>query len=347
VAVFGSPDPLTGTERLVVMAETREREDAPLEQLRQAVQEAAVDLLGTPADVVALVPPHAVPKTSSGKVRRSAAREVYESGGIGRGGAALGWQLARLALSGLRAQGARRARSLKDLLYAAWVFGSLALFAVPIWLVVVLPPGLARRRRLARLAARFFLGWIGIPLRLEGAGNLAAGGPRIVASNHASYLDAFVLTALLPPKFAFVVKRELESSFIARVLLRRLGALFVERFDVSQGAAETRKALDAVQAGESLIIFPEGTFHRYPGLLPFRMGAFAVAVDGGVPVVPVTIRGTRSILRGDERFVRRGSVDVSVAPPVAPEGTGWHAGVQLRDQVRAAILERYGEPDLG
>jgi len=71
-----------------------------------------------------------------------------------------------------------------------------------------------------------------------------------------------------------------------------------------------------------------------------------VAVDAGVPVVPVVIRGTRSILRGDERFVRRGSVSLSAAPPIHPEGTGWHAGVQLRDRVRAAILEGCGEPDL-
>jgi 1-acyl-sn-glycerol-3-phosphate acyltransferase len=346
VAVFGSPDPATGTERLVVMAETRERDEAALERLRQAIQDATVDLLGTPADVVALVPPHAVPKTSSGKIRRSSARQVWESGRIGRGGAALGWQLARLAATGLRAQLARRARSLGEILYAGWAYTALALFAVPVWLAVVLPPGLAARRRAARTAARLFFAAIGIPLRLEGARHLAAGGPRIVACNHASYLDAIVLTALLPPEFAFVAKRELEGSFIARVLLRRLGALFVERFDVSQGAAETRKALDAVQAGESLVFFAEGTFHRYPGLLPFRMGAFAVAAEAGVPVVPAVLRGTRSILRGDDRFVRRGDVAVAVAPPIPPEGSGWHAGVRLRDRVRAAILERCGEPDL-
>jgi len=77
------------------------------------------------------------------------------------------------------------------------------------------------------------------------------------------------------------------------------------------------------------------------------MGTFAVAVDAGVPVVPVAIRGTRQILRGDERFLRRGKVTVIAAPAVRPEGSGWHAGIQLRDQVRKAILERYGEPDLG
>jgi 1-acyl-sn-glycerol-3-phosphate acyltransferase len=346
VAVFGSPDPKTGTERLVVMAETRERDGAALEALRQAVQDVTVDLLGTPADVVALVPAHGVPKTSSGKIRRSSARELYESGKVERGGGALGWQIARLALSGLRAQAGRRFRSLGAGLYAVWAYSFLALIAVPGWLAVVLTPGLGRRRRVGKWVGRILFAGVGIPLRLEGAENLKTGGPRIVASNHASYLDGMVLTALLPPGFSFVVKRELEGNFISGTFLRRLGTLFVERFDAAQSAGETHKALDAIAVGESLAIFPEGTFRRYPGLLPFRMGTFAVAVDAGVPVVPVVIRGTRSILRGGEWLIRRGSVTVTVASPVRPEGAGWHAGIQLRDQVRKAILERYGEPDL-
>ena len=346
VAVFGSPDPATGTERLVVMAETRERGEAALEAIRQAVQEVTIDLLGTPAEVVALVPPHGVPKTSSGKIRRSSAREVFESGRSGRGGASLGVQIAHLAVSGARAQAARRARSLGELLYAAWAYGSVALFAPPLWLAVVLAPGLKLRRRLARGIARFLFTWMGMPFRLEGGESLKTGGPRIVAPNHASYLDAIVLTALLPPEFAYVVKRELEKSFISRIFLRRLGSIFVERFDAAQSAGETRKVLDSLRRGESLVIFPEGTFRRYPGLLPFRMGTFAVAVDAAVPVVPVAIQGTRSLLRGGSWLLRHGRMLVTVAPAVRPEGSGWHAGVQLRDRVRAAILERCGEPDL-
>ncbi|HSF40776.1 MAG TPA: AMP-binding protein, partial [Thermoanaerobaculia bacterium] len=100
VAVFGSADPATGTERLIVLAETRETGEAEIERLREAVQSVAVDLLGTPADDVVLAPPHTVPKTSSGKIRRTSAREVYESGKIGSRGAALWWQLVRLAASG-------------------------------------------------------------------------------------------------------------------------------------------------------------------------------------------------------------------------------------------------------
>jgi acyl carrier protein len=346
VAVFGSPDPATGTERLVVLAETREEGEAEVERLREAIQGLAVDLLGTPADDVVLAPPHTVPKTSSGKIRRVSAREIYESGKIGSRGTALWWQLVRLAGAGARAQARRRARILGDLLYSLWVYLVVALLALPIWLGVVLLPGLGRRRGFAKGAAGLLFRLAGISLRAEGLENVPETGPRIVAANHASYLDGVLLTALLPADFGYVVKRELEGNPVSGIFLRRLGTLFVERFDATQGAGETKRALDAVQAGQSLVIFPEGTFRRYPGLLPFRMGTFAVAVDAGVPVIPVTIRGSRGIFRGDNFFFRRGAVTVAISPPVRPEGSGWHAGVRLRDAVRTEIAARCGEPEL-
>jgi 1-acyl-sn-glycerol-3-phosphate acyltransferase len=368
VAVFGSPDPATGTERLVILAETRlaDRGDheGEREALRDAIQNVAVDLLGGPAEEVVLAPPNTVPKTSSGKVRRAASRELYESGSIGRRvrrgsgalrdrwGSSLGVQMARLAVSGLAVQARRRLRAAGAWTYAGWAALVVALGFLPGWALVVSLPSLAARRRAARFVARTLAFLLGIPLRLEGEEHLSGGvggagaAPSVVASNHQSYLDGVVLTALLPPGFAFVVKRELEGSFFSRTLLRRLGAVFVERFDPAQGQAEVRKALEAVRAGESLVIFVEGTFRRWPGLLPFRMGAFVLAAEAGVPIVPLALRGTRSILRGTELFLRRGRVEAVAAPPIAPRGDGWPAVVALRDEVRAAILARCGEPDL-
>src|SRR5262249_40367595 len=152
----------------------------------------------------------------------------------------------------------RRGRALGAALYAAWAYAVVGLAFLPVWTAVVVLPGLGLRRRSARLAARAIAFLLGIPLRLTGAEHLAAGGPRLVAVNHQSYLDGVVLTALLPPDFGFVVKRELEGNLFSRLLLRRLGALFVERFDPAQGVGEARKALDAVRAGGSLAVFVEG-----------------------------------------------------------------------------------------
>jgi 1-acyl-sn-glycerol-3-phosphate acyltransferase len=294
-----------------------------------------------------------VPKTSSGKIRRSASRELYEQGRIGAHAASVGWQLARLAGAGLRARAAGALRRAAEVLYAVWFWGVFGLAALPLWPLLVLTPGVRRRRLLARRIARGLAFVTGVRLESEGLEILEAaetGSPCIVAANHQSYLDAVVLTALLPPRFGYVVKSELEKNFAARVFLRSLGAVFVERFDPAQGSGETRKVLDAVRRGESLVIFPEGTFHRSPGLLPFRLGAFVVAAEAGVPVVPVAVQGTRSLLRGSDFFPRRGTARVSAAPPVAaietPSEIGWPAAVQLRAAVRAAIRERCGEPDL-
>jgi 1-acyl-sn-glycerol-3-phosphate acyltransferase len=286
-----------------------------------------------------------VPKTSSGKVRRAASRDLYERGRIGRGGAAVWLQLVHLGWQGLAARAAQRARRASDLVYAGWFWTVFALSALPVAAAVLATPGQARRRRLARRVARGMAWMTGTPIRTRGLESLG-GSAVLVASNHASYLDAFVLTAALPPTVGFVAKRELEGNAFARALLRRLGTVFVERFEAGQGEAETGKVAEAAAKGDSLVIFPEGTFSRIPGLRPFRMGAFVAAARTGVPVVPVAIRGTRSKLRGDGWFPWRGGIEVEAAPPVRPDGGDWAAAVRLRDAVRAGILARCGEPDL-
>jgi len=93
-------------------------------------------------------------------------------------------------------------------------------------------------------------------------------------------------------------------------------------------------------------VFAEGTFRRMPGLLPFHMGAFVIAAQAGIPVVPVTLRGTRSALREGLWLFRRGRLSLTVSAPIAPSGNDWNAAIQLRDAVRAEILRLCGEPDL-
>jgi 1-acyl-sn-glycerol-3-phosphate acyltransferase len=83
-----------------------------------------------------------------------------------------------------------------------------------------------------------------------------------------------------------------------------------------------------------------------PGLLPFRMGAFVVAAQAGVPVVPVTLRGTRSMLREGHWLPRRGALNVTIDEPIAPEGDDWNAGIRLRDAARLEMLKHTREPDL-
>jgi 1-acyl-sn-glycerol-3-phosphate acyltransferase len=170
--------------------------------------------------------------------------------------------------------------------------------------------------------------------------------PSVLVPNHASYLDSFVLVAVLPPRFIFMAKKEFDRNAIPSVFLRRLGTLFAERTDAEQGVQDAAAATDAVRAGQGLVVFPEGTFHRAPGLRPFKLGGFLVAAQAGVPLLPVTIRGMRSILRAGPKVPRPGRASISIGAPLILEGTDWNAAVKLRDHARAEILRGCGEPDL-
>src|SRR6185437_15718207 len=119
-----------------------------------------------------------------------------------------------------------------------------------------------------------------------------------------------------------------------------------ERFDVQKSAEHADELVGAVRGGQSLIVFPEGTLLRHAGLMPFRTGAFQAAAQAGVPVVPVALRGVRSVLRDETWYLRRSPISVTIAPPISPRGGDWNAAVKLRDQVRAQILKHCGEPDL-
>jgi 1-acyl-sn-glycerol-3-phosphate acyltransferase len=140
-----------------------------------------------------------------------------------------------------------------------------------------------------------------------------------------------------------VAKRELERWPVVSTVITRCGHLTVERGDPSRSVADAQRAAGALATGTSLFVFPEGTFTRPCGVLPFRLGAFKAAVEAGRPVVPVGIRGTRDILPAGAWLPRRGSVTITVGAPLAPEGTGWPEMVRLRDAARAAVSAAAGE----
>ena len=171
-------------------------------------------------------------------------------------------------------------------------------------------------------------------------------GGVVLVANHGSYLDGAVLCAAIPGNLSFVAKQELEDQFVAGPFLRRLGTIFVRRLDVGGSLEDSSRIEQFANAGERLVYFPEGTFTRMPGLLAFRLGAFQVAARSGKPVVPVTISGTRSILRGEQWFPHRGPISVHLGRPHLPDGSDFEAAVRLRDAVRAAMLEQSGDPDL-
>lgn len=346
VAVFASTDHAAGTERMVVLAETRETRDGGLNSLREQINARAIALLGEPPDDIVLAPPHTVLKTSSGKIRRAASRELYEQGALGTRQRAVWWQFARLTWAGVLPQLRRTVRAASGSIYASYAWGLFLILAPLTWLMVSMLPRPAWCWAVSRVMARLLVRLSGTPFVVHGLDNLPHDTPCVLVANHASYLDGAMLVAALPRQFSFVAKRELMDSVIPRLYLQRIGAEFVERFGFEQSVTDVKRLLHTLRCGQSLAFFPEGTFYRMTGLLPFRMGAFVIAAQAGVPVVPIAIRGTRSILRDGQWSPRRGAISITISAPIPPQGDDWSAAIKLRDAARVEILHFCGEPEL-
>ncbi|MDI5986160.1 AMP-binding protein [Halomonas sp. M4R5S39] len=347
VAVFGDPDPESGVEELVVVAETQVDDSSRRDAITQAIRDVTVDIVNVPADAIRLVPPHSVLKTSSGKLRRAATAELYRSGRLGQGGAPVWRQALGLAAKAGMQRARLRLARLGERLYAAYAWSVCGLGAAMLGMLALPLPRLAWRWRVAHHVARLAAVLAGLSIERHGVDRLPRRAPCVLVANHASYLDALVLTAALPRGFRYLAKAELRRRWLSRLVLKRMGVLFVERFDPRQATRDTQRIFAAVEGDDSLAFFPEGTFHSQVGVGDFHMGAFVISVQSGVPVLPVALQGTRDALRGREWLPHPGRVRVSVGEAIQPTTTGWAEAVRLRDAARSFILAECGEPDRG
>ena len=222
----------------------------------------------------------------------------------------------------------------------AWLLIIPVLLAVALLLLAF--PTLPQRRRAARLAARAYFRLCGLPARTARM-ELLPPGPCIVVANHASYLDGPLLFAALPPRFGFVIKKEVSRIPLVGFLLRRLGHEFVERFNRHEGASDARRILRAVVQGDSVVFFPEGTFSAEAGLARFHTGAFVTATRAGVPVAPVVIRGTRKVLRAHRYLPHWSRLEVEALEPIAVMN-GVDTAAAMRDTARERIASALSEP---
>lgn len=226
-------------------------------------------------------------------------------------------------------------------LYGGWcalVFGVL-IFGLLSACVLVLPE-LQRRRRVAGALIRAAMWLCASPLRVQGA--MPSTKPVMVVANHASYLDGLLLTAALGPDVSYVVKDDVSNWPLVGRVLRRLGVVFIARDEVQMSARQTRALLKRLRAGNSLGIFPEGTFRAEPGLLPFKLGAFMLAARTGTPVVPVAIRGSRQFYGHDARMPTRSPVCVAILAPESVEEVSAEAlAARVRRRMQQALPEEH------
>jgi len=195
--------------------------------------------------------------------------------------------------------------------------------------------------RAGHACARFWSVWClraaGIRLAVSGSESVPAHGPVIYMGNHQGNFDIMSLTLAIPRLFAWVAKEELFKVPLFGAAMRRAGYIPLDRSDGRKALKSMKQAAARIASGTSVVIFPEGTRTKDGSLLPFKRGAFMLAVKAGVPIVPFTINGSRAINPRNRMELRPGTISVSFAPPI--EAAGLSEG-ELMERVRESIAAR-------
>ncbi len=187
----------------------------------------------------------------------------------------------------------------------------------------------------SRLWAPGLLIGAGAKLRVEGLERVDFSKPHVFVANHQSMIDVCALFRALPVPIRFVIKQELEHVPFIGWYARSMGMVFIKRGHAREAAERLHGIVALVRGGDSLCAFPEGTRSRDGSIRPFKGGAFQVALQAGVPVVPIAIDGSGEVLPASGFRVRPGTIIVRVGDPIPT------AGLRIGD--RHALAQRAHE----
>jgi len=197
---------------------------------------------------------------------------------------------------------------------------------------------------LARLWSRVILGVPGVKLNVTMRARLEPGRPYIFMPNHASMVDIWAVFVAIPASFRFIAKKQLSRIPLFGWAMAAGRFIFIDR----QNALAARRSMDEaarrIRSGQSVVIFPEGTRTRTGRLGPFKKGGFHLAIDSGVAIVPVAIRGSHAVMPPGSPLIRAGTVTIEVDDPIPTDGLDTTERDALIQKVRGRIAAMLGEP---
>ncbi|MFT3922717.1 MAG: lysophospholipid acyltransferase family protein [Myxococcales bacterium] len=184
-------------------------------------------------------------------------------------------------------------------------------------------------------------GW-GMNVEAVGRDRIDADGTYVFMANHLSHVDIVALFIALPMNVGFLAKKELRRvPFLGQAMVAG-GHVFIDRGRRERAVQALDDAARQVAAGASIVVFPEGTRGGEERVQAFKKGGFHLARQANVPIVPVGIRGTRSIMTRDELVIHPGNVSVHIGSPIAP--ANFSDADSLSDAVRSRIAELSAMP---
>lgn len=228
------------------------------------------------------------------------------------------------------------------LFIVCWVVLETALFSA----IAILTSVFDRNGRwvhgVARVWARLILFAGRVRVRVEGLHNLDTADFYICVSNHLSNFDIPVLLAFLPIQFRWLIKKELYRIPLFGFALKRAGYVRVDRSNRAAAIKSIREeAATVVRNGVSVMVFPEGTRSQDGSLRSFKKGAFNLALESGVPILPIVLHGTYSVMPPDRIRIRPGNVILEICPPVTVSDHTMETRDALLEKVRSVILDAY------
>ncbi len=354
VVAFGLKGEKTGTEKLVIVAESREENREKRAAVVAAINEEVSRGLGLPPDRVELIPPGSIPKTSSGKLRREETKQLYLAGTLAASKPPAWVQIARLGTGSFVKRAFKAVaggiRNVLEKIYGVYFIVVFILWIIPACAIVRLYKDHRAAGRYTSAALKLLFALTGIRVKVIGREFMDTPGAKVYASNHASYFDVMPLMMGLGVPYRFVAKGEVNNMIFIGTFLNQMGHLSFDRHDANSRLRQVDEIEEYLKQGESVFVFPEGTFTPEDGVRPFQLGAFRGAVATGAPVIPVSLAGTRRFLRDRTVLPRPTHVTITLSAPIYPERIAdgnpnqLQEIVRLRDAAREVIARYSGEP---